>query len=169
MLNQPLSMMLNGGTATMGGVEDGMVKVVYSSPNLAAAGVQEQAFLFDDANLLRKQKLRVSTESAMGAMQVEVDQSMSWKPVSEGSDLLIADHEEVLQDLGMMKVKTSASFGSQMVNGIVLITTMTRITDLPPQAGGGTQTVSCENLLVNGAPLPAAAPAQPASEDAAGG
>ena len=151
MLNKPITSMLEGGVAAMDGVEDGLVKVRFHIPMALEQGVQEQALYFDDAGMLQRMRTIAQVEGPMGQMKVEQSQSFAWKPASEGSELMVADQQTTVADMGIMKVTASTSFGYTTVSDIVLTTSASTTSDVPMQ-GKVTQVIAATNLRVNGQP-----------------
>ncbi len=164
MLNHPISPMLEAFVATMDGVEDGLVKVSFSSPEAAAQGFQ-QAFYFDDENRLQK----VTMAGKQMGMSVTQTQRFTWKPSGVG-DSLVLESEASEADLGLMKQKSVVTFTRRTVGEIILTTGIITTVEGPPPMGG-TQALAAKNLVVNGQPVadegPASVPAP--AQDPAGG
>ncbi|HEX5010618.1 MAG TPA: hypothetical protein VFY71_09465 [Planctomycetota bacterium] len=149
MLNKPITPILEGAVAMMDGVEDGLVKVAIRNAAAEAQGVESMSLYFDDAGLLQRVKTVANLESAMGKVKVQQSQAFAWKPAIEGSDLVVADVQKTIADMGMMKISTETSFGYTTVSGIILATTASTTSEVPMK-GKMTQTIAATNLKVNG-------------------
>lgn len=156
MLNRTIGSLLDEGTASMVGVQDGMVGVKHDHPVMASQGVKSQMYFFDDEGQLKKS----TTEMEQQGMTIKMVQTYNWKPATEGTDLLIVDTQAVEMDFGIMKQSGSAAFTYAQVGPIVLPVKVTSSTNGPM---GGEQVLAARNLVVNGEPVPDLA--APASTD----
>jgi hypothetical protein len=149
MLNKPITPMLDGGVAAMDGVEDGLVKVRIHNAAAEAQGLEEQALYFDDSGLLQRVRTIAQVESPMGKVKVQQSQTFAWKAAKEGSELVIADIQRSVADMGPMQIKAETSFGYTTVADIVLAISASTKTEVPMQ-GTITQNLAATNLKVNG-------------------
>jgi len=159
MLNKPITPMLDGAVAVMDGVEDGLVKVRFHNAAATEQGLQEQALFFDEDGLLQRMRTVAEVEGPFGAMKVTQKQGFTWKPASEGSELMVAATQSSEADFGMGSMKGESSFGYTTVESIVLATSVSTRQEMP-MSPAMTQTLVATALVVNG--KPAAAPAAPA-------
>ena len=149
MLNKPITPMLDGGVAAMDGVEDGLVKVRIRNSTAEAQGLEEQALYFDDSGLLQRVRTIAQVDSPMGKVKVKQSQTFAWKPSKEGSELVIADVQRSVADMGPVQIKAETSFGYTTVADIVLAVSASTKTEVPMQ-GTITQSLTATNLKVNG-------------------
>lgn len=152
MLNRPISMLLDGGVATIVGSEAGLVMVDLDAPEARAAGIEQQSYYFDDNNLLR----RSVTVAKMMGTKVTAKQDFGWRPATEDSPLLVSDSQSIEADMGFMVQKIDVAFTYSVIDGIVLTSSIEKITEIPAMAGGGTQRqlLTAANMVVNGKPAP---------------
>ena len=152
MLNKPITPMLEGGVASMGGVEDGLVKVSFHNDAAMAQGLKEQTLLFDEDGML--QRMRIVQE--MQGTKVNILQTFQWRPVAEGKDVYIAagQHSDTTAEtpMGPMKIATETSFAYATIGEIVIPTSIALSQDVPTK-GRVTQTLAATNLKVNGQPF----------------
>jgi hypothetical protein len=170
MLNRPLASLLDGGVATMGGVQEGLVAVNHHHPVAAAQGVKSQVYLFDEEGLLKKS----ATVMEQAGQSATITQTYSWRPAAEGTDLLVAVGQSVEATIptpmGDMTQTSNASFTYIQVGAIVLPVQIAMSSQGPMS---GDQVLKARNLFVNGeaAPTPTgvapdeAAPAAPRMPD----
>jgi hypothetical protein len=149
MLNKPITPMLEGSVASMGGVEDGLVKVAFHNAAAMAQGLKEQSLFFDDAGLLQRMKV---VQEVQGT-KLSINQSFQWRPVAEGKDVYVASsqHSETTAEtpMGPMKIPGDTSFTYVTVGEIVLPTSIATSQEVPVQ-GKVTQTLAATHLKVNG-------------------
>jgi hypothetical protein len=159
MLNKPITPMLENSVAYMDGVEEGLVKVRLHTTGMSEQGVEEQAMYFDDDGVLQRLNVKAKVDSPMGGkMDVSQSQTFTWRPASEGAELLLADAQASIVDMGFMKSTGSTSFRYTDVGGILLLTTMTMTQSMPMLPEPMVQTLTATNLKVNGAAAGAPAP-----------
>jgi len=148
MLNRPVSMLLESGVATLIGAEDGLVRVDFDALEAREAGIERQSYYFDEDSVLR----RSVTEMKMMGASITAKQDFRWKVVGENSALLVPDTQSIAADMGFMVQKVEVAFTYQVIDGIMLPTSIEKVSEIPPMAGGGTQrqVMAVTNLIVNG-------------------
>ena len=161
MLNRPITMLLDGGVATLAGAEDGLVKVDFDSPGARDAGVTAQSYYFDDDSVLRRSVTVAESPGMMGGtMTVTANQTFNWKTASADSSLLIPDTQSVEADLGVMVQKIKIAFSYATIDDLVIVSGIEKVIEMPEKMGGTQrQMLNVGNLLVNGKKAPAPAPA----------
>jgi hypothetical protein len=165
MLNRSIASLLDEGVATMAGVQENLVAVSHHHPAAEAQGVKSQIYLFDDDGRLKKS----NTEVEQQGMTINIAQTYSWKPATEGSELLVADAQTVEAKFGPMTQTSQATFSYTQVGAIVL---PVRIATSSKGPMSGEQVIAASNLVVNGeaAPVaPAPAAGDPATRKPEGG
>lgn len=158
MLNKPITPMLAGAVATMDGVEDGLVKVSFHNAEAQKSGLKEQALFFDDTGLLQRLRTSGEQQGPMGKVNIKQTETFSWRPVKEGSTLVVAASQKSHAEMGMMPIDGSTTFSYSTIGEIVLATQLA-ITQSSPM-GPSSQTIKALNLKVNGEAVPEA-PAPP--------
>ena len=148
MLNKPISPMLEGAVATMDGVEDGLVKVSFHNAEAEKSGLKEHALFFDDAGMLQ----RLRTVGQQQGINIKQTETFSWRPVKEGSLLVVAASQKSHAEMGIMAIDGSTTFSYATVGEIVLATQLA-ITQSSPR-GPSSQTIKALNLKVNGEGVP---------------
>ena len=158
MLNRPITSMMEDTVAKLEGAEDGLVKVSFANEQATAQGVKEMALLFDEDSLPRRRLMVIETEGPFGSMTIKQTEDMEWKPVREGSELMIPAAQKSTADSMGMKFTSETSFTYMNVGAIVLPVTMATKSSTP--MGPQDQTLEVRNLMVNGAAAatPPAAP-----------
>jgi hypothetical protein len=136
----------------MDGVEDGLVKVSFHNPEAQKSGLKEQALFFDDSGLLQRLRTSGEQQGPMGKVNIKQTETFSWRPVKEGSTLVVASSQKSHADMGMMAIDGSTTFGYSNVGEIVLATQLA-ITQTSPM-GPSSQTIKALNLKVNGEAVP---------------
>lgn len=161
MLNRSIASLLDEGVATMAGVQENLVAVSHHHPAAEAQGVKSQVYLFDDEGRLKKS----TTEVEQQGMTIKIAQNYSWKPATEGSELLVADAQTVEAKFGPMTQTSQATFTYVQVGPIVL---PVRIATSSKGPMSGEQVIAATNLVVNGQATPTdAVPATPGDPAAA--
>jgi hypothetical protein len=152
MLNRPISMLLEGGVATLAGAEDGLVKVDFDAPEAREAGVQQQSYYFDDDSVLRR-SLTVAEAPGMmgGTMTVTAKQDFHWKTAGADNSLLVPDTQVIEADLGIMVQKVKIAFSYATIDGVLVTSGIEKVIELPEMMGGTQrQMLTVGNLIVNG-------------------
>jgi len=160
MLNRSIASLLDEGVATMAGVQENLVAVSHHHPAAEAQGVKSQIYLFDDDGRLKKS----NTEVEQQGMTINIAQTYSWKPATEGSELLVADAQTVEAKFGPMTQTSQATFSYMQIGAIVL---PVRISTSSKGPMSGEQVIAASNLVVNGQAAPVAPAAAPAAGDPA--
>jgi hypothetical protein len=154
MLNKLITPMLEDSVATMDGVEDGLVKVSFHNAQATAAGLQEQSLFFDDSGVLQRMRTVRDQESGMGKVTIKQVQNFTWKPVKDGSTLLICPSQKGKAEMGMMGIDIDMQISFETVGEIVLATQISTTQNVPMR-GPINQVLKATNLKVNGqAPAP---------------
>jgi hypothetical protein len=148
MLNKPITPMLEGSVATMDGVEDGMVKVRIHNAEAEKSGLLEQSLFFDDAGLLQRMRTVGEQQGPMGKVSIKQVENFNWRPVKEGSELVIAASQKSHAEMGSMPIDGTTTISYATVGEIVLATQLA-ITQSSPM-GPSSQTIKTQNLKVNG-------------------
>jgi len=149
MLNKLISPLLEDSVATMDGVEDGLVKVSIHNPKALEAGVQEQSLFFDDGGVLQRMRTVQDQESGMGKVTIKQVENFTWKPVKDGSTLLICPNQKGKAEMGMMAIDVDTQVSFETIGEIVLATQISTTQNVPMR-GPINQVLKATNLKVNG-------------------
>jgi hypothetical protein len=163
MLNRQLAPLVKDTVATMDGVQDGLVKIALDSAAAAASGVKDLACYFDDDGVLMK-STQVVPGSAVGMPfgSVPITKTYSWKAARTDNEALVPDGSVETLDLGIAgDLVQKTTYMTRDVNGVVLVTGMSIVTEMPGGTGTMSQSAEARQLTVNGTAVPEAAPAPP--------
>jgi hypothetical protein len=150
MLNKLITPMLEDSVATMDGVEDGLVKVSFHNPKAEAAGVQEQSLFFDDSGVLQRLRTVRETDNGMGGkVLIKQVENFTWRPVKDGSTLLICPSQKGKAEMGVMPIDFDTQISFETIGEIVLATQISTTQNVPMR-GPIKQALKATNLKVNG-------------------